>query len=95
MGGTREASWLHKRVSELDPNKLLHIRRRAPTVLQIVKCVYNAIIAKVFVTPQALVTVGGQGEALNKALMTDKVFGLSVCGELGHKTKLPKTDEQG
>lgn len=30
----------------------------------------------------------------NKALIKDKVFGLSVCSELGHKTKLPKTDEQ-
>lgn len=45
----------------------LHIHRRALTALQIVKCVYNAIIATAFVSPQTFAIVGGPGEAVQQS----------------------------
>lgn len=35
--------------------------------LQIVKCVYNAIVAIVFVSPQTLAIIDGQGEAVQQS----------------------------
>lgn len=76
----------------------LHIHGRTLTALQIVKRVYNPITATLFVSPQKKTTkkqatIVNRVKRFNKDLMTDKVFGLSICGELGYKTKLPKRDE--
>lgn len=61
-------SSVQKSSKKATKKQILHIQKQHWQPLQIVKCVYNAIIATVFVSPsQMLAIVSGQGETAQQS----------------------------